>query len=253
MRLVISSGHGLHVRGARGFLDERDENVRVTDRVAAILRANGVHVETFHDNTSRSVAANLNAIVGFHNARNRDRDISVHFNAFRTTDSAMGTECLHRNQAALAARVSTAMARGGRFRDRGPKHRTNLAFLNRCNRPAILLEVCFVDSREDTRLYRENFEAVCREIASSISGQSIGTTPPPPTPGARPVIRQGARGDMVTEAQRLLNRAPTALPRLVEDGIFGPRTDARTREFQTAQGITVDGIIGPVTWGRLTA
>jgi hypothetical protein len=165
----------------------------------------------------------------------------------------MGTECLHRNQAALAARVSTAMARGGTFRDRGPKLRTNLAFLNRCNRPAILLEVCFVDSREDTRLYRLHFERICQEIASSISGVGATGPTPPPTPGGRPVIRQGARGEAVREAQRLLNaRSPTSHPRLGVDGIFGPLTDRRTREFQTQQRIGVDGIIGPITWGRLT-
>ena len=252
MRIAISSGHSLHVRGARGVLDEVDENRRVVDRVTAMLRANNVAVESFHDNTSRTVAANIGAIVAWHNGRQRDRDVSVHFNAFRTTDQPMGTECLHRSQAALAARVSTAMARGGGFRDRGPKHRTNLGFLNRVARPAILLEVCFVDSSHDARLYRANFEAVCREIAASISGGSIGPSPPPPA-GARPVIRQGSRGDAVREAQTLLNRRPSNRSRLVEDGVFGPLTDARTREFQHHERIVVDGVIGPVTWGRLTA
>jgi hypothetical protein len=201
------------------------------------------------------VAANLNAIVGWHNGRQRDRDVSVHFNAFRATDNPMGTECLHRTQPALAARVSTAMARGGGFRDRGPKLRTNLAFLNRTARPAILLEVCFVDSTHDARLYRANFEAVCREIASSISGATIGTSPPSPPPSStRPLLRQGSRGDDVRELQRLLNgRNPTSLARLAVDGIFGVLTDGRVREFQRQQSIGVDGLVGPITWGRLTA
>ena len=33
------------------------------------------------------------------------------------------------------------------------------------------------------------------------------------------------------------------------DGIFGTNTDAATRAFQTAEGITVDGIVGPETFG----
>jgi len=38
---------------------------------------------------------------------------------------------------------------------------------------------------------------------------------------------------------------------LETDGIFGPRTEAAVRAFQRAEGITVDGIVGPVTMGRL--
>lgn len=33
------------------------------------------------------------------------------------------------------------------------------------------------------------------------------------------------------------------------DGEFGPKTDAATRGYQTRMGLTVDGIVGPLTWG----
>jgi peptidoglycan hydrolase-like protein with peptidoglycan-binding domain len=35
------------------------------------------------------------------------------------------------------------------------------------------------------------------------------------------------------------------------DGIFGPATKAAVEQFQGESKITVDGIIGPVTWGKL--
>ena len=41
MKIAISSGHGLHVRGARGLIDEVDEARHVTDRTAEILRSAG--------------------------------------------------------------------------------------------------------------------------------------------------------------------------------------------------------------------
>ena len=36
------------------------------------------------------------------------------------------------------------------------------------------------------------------------------------------------------------------------DGFFGPKTHASVRAYQTRQGLDVDGIVGPLTWARLT-
>lgn len=41
-------------------------------------------------------------------------------------------------------------------------------------------------------------------------------------------------------------------PPLATDGQFGSRTNARLREFQSLNGLTVDGIAGPITTGLLT-
>lgn len=180
--VAISSGHGKFIRGAKGVLDEVDENRKVVDRVAALLRGAGVSVRVFHDDSSRSVSANLGAIIGWHNSQKRDRDISCHFNAFRSTSNPMGTEVCFKTQQALAAKVSSAMAVTGRLFNRGAKKRNDLGFLNRCSKPAILLEVCFVDSSADAALYRANFEAICRGIAETIADVKLPGQPPPVEP-----------------------------------------------------------------------
>lgn len=62
------------------------------------------------------------------------------------------------------------------------------------------------------------------------------------------IIQQGSNGFAVKVAQVTLNgRGYT----LVGDGIFGPRTDAAVRSFQSDNGLAVDGIIGPDTWNAL--
>ena len=140
MDIVISSGHGKYVRGASGYLDEVDEARRVVDRVAEVLRAAGHTAHVFHDNTSTSQNENLNTIVDYHNGRERDLDVSVHFNAYETTPKPMGCECLYVTQEDLADRVSNAIADAGGFLDRGPKYRSDLFFLNSTEEPAILIE-----------------------------------------------------------------------------------------------------------------
>jgi N-acetylmuramoyl-L-alanine amidase len=201
--VVISSGHGLYVRGAAGpapwGLDEVDEAREVVDRVGQILRDAEYDVTTFHDNTSHSQSENLNTIVNFHNAQVRDLDVSVHFNCYDTT--AHGTEVLYVTQDDLADRMSQAISEAGNFTDRGPKYRSDLKFLNSTEEPAILIETCFCDNHEDCDKYRSEFEAVCMAIAEIISGQDIGDDigdrpprperppPEPVEPGETPAVR----------------------------------------------------------------
>lgn len=168
MKVVISSGHGKYVRGASGLIDEVDEARKVVSAVADILTDRDVDTVVFHDNKSTNQSDNLETIVDFHNSEVRDLDVSVHFNAYIPTDGARGTECLYLTQSELAERVSTLVADAGGLVDRGPHKRTDLYFLNQTEEPAILIEVCFVDSAVDVEQYQTYFEEICRAIASAI-------------------------------------------------------------------------------------
>jgi N-acetylmuramoyl-L-alanine amidase len=185
-RIVISSGHGKHVRGAHGIIDEVDEARRVVDAVAEGMRQRGVEVFVFHDDVSETQNENLNRIVNYHNAQSRDLDVSVHFNAFEQTSKPRGTEVLFVTQGPLASQVAAAIADCGLV-DRGGKKRTDLFFLNNTDMPAILIEVCFVDSEADTDVYDEQFDAICDAIVTSVSGladdaEPPAIVPPPATP-----------------------------------------------------------------------
>ena len=187
MRIVISSGHGLHVQGAVGLINERDENRRVVGRVSEILRGAGVAVVEFHEDTAKNGNDNVNNLWRFHNTQTRDLDVQIHFNASSgTQDAGIGVETLHLagdpHTHELAARVSKAISDvSGLILRRGDgtwARTTEVGFLRFTNRPAILPEVCFVNSHTDVRLYQEHFEEICRAIAESISGRSIPVVPP---------------------------------------------------------------------------
>src|SRR5262252_6924810 len=192
MKVAISSGHGLYVRGARGNpvppqCDEVDEARRITDRVADYLRAAGVDVETFHDNTSHDVSTNLDTIVAWHNKSPHDLSISVHLNCYDST--AHGTEVLYTSTSGkeIAGPLSEAISLAGDFTNRGPKERNDLAVLNGTNDVCVLIETMFCDHTGDCQRLRARFEPICRSIAETIVGRSIGEQPPELPPVEPPV------------------------------------------------------------------
>lgn len=170
MSVVISSGHSKYVRGASDELDEVNEARRVVDRLAELLMSRDIKVATFHDDASKTQSENLNRITAFHNSQIRDLDISVHFNAYVECSGPMGTEVLYVTQDELAVKMSTAIAEAGEFKNRGAKYRSDLYFLNGTEKPAILIEVCFVDSEADAALFRKNFDGICQAIADTLVG-----------------------------------------------------------------------------------
>ena len=173
--IVISSGHGSKVRGASGVLDEVDEARKVVEHLADELRIRDVAVVTYHDDISTTQNENLNRIVDFHNSKQRDLDISVHFNAYVETESPMGTEVLFVTQEDLASQLSHAIAEAGGLKDRGEKFRDDLFFLNNTEAPAVLLEVCFVDSEADAQAYADSFHQICEAIANVLAGEGEGS------------------------------------------------------------------------------
>ena len=64
-----------------------------------------------------------------------------------------------------------------------------------------------------------------------------------------PTLKMGSKGPDVKNLQTILNSKGYSL---VVDGEFGPSTQAAVKNFQRANGLTDDGIVGPKTWEKLT-
>jgi hypothetical protein len=68
-------------------------------------------------------------------------------------------------------------------------------------------------------------------------------------------LSQGSAGDKVRQMQRQLNVISGAyplIPKLAEDGVFGPATEEAVRTFQKIFDLTEDGIVGFKTWYKIS-
>lgn len=66
-----------------------------------------------------------------------------------------------------------------------------------------------------------------------------------------PTLKQGATGTTVAHLQALLNGVPNTGADVTVDGVFGPMTEAKVKRVQAHFKIAADGIVGPITWGKL--
>lgn len=65
------------------------------------------------------------------------------------------------------------------------------------------------------------------------------------------VLKKGAKGDQVKALQALLIGYDYSCGSSGVDGSFGPATDNAVRTYQKANGLEVDGSVGPQTWCKL--
>ena len=283
----ISSGHSINCQGAADIINEVTEARKVVDRVYEIVKASGKQCYKYHD-TSSSSTQNLVNIVNWHNGFKDGVDVSIHFNAYTHINKPMGTEVCYYSNSSLAASVSKEVATAGGFIDRGAKQRTELYFLKHTNKPAILIEICFVDSVADVNLYRTNFEKICQAIAKTLIGSIVVPTPTAPTPTPKPKPKPSgnawvrslqaelnAQGFRDSNGNKLVidgivgSKTLSACPTLkigargnitklmqqkigvVADGIFGNGTKQAVINYQKSKGLSADGIVGRNTWRKL--
>lgn len=89
--------------------------------------------------------------------------------------------------------------------------------------------------------------AVMKSFPTEAAPQPAPPPPAPPAPGMHPYpgtpVKAGSSGVHVIEVQNVVGAKP--------DGVFGPKTEQRVKDWQAHQGLKPDGIVGPITWGRM--
>ena len=68
-------------------------------------------------------------------------------------------------------------------------------------------------------------------------------------PQLPPTLKEGSKGEAVKGLQNALNAKSSVV--LSVDGVFGSGTESAVKQFQSDNGLDVDGIVGPATWGAL--
>ncbi|MFJ2631967.1 GH25 family lysozyme [Streptomyces sp. NPDC087422] len=91
---------------------------------------------------------------------------------------------------------------------------------------------------------QDTFNGTLTDLQNFAKGS--GYNPPPTT--SWPTVQQGASGERVKTVQYLLNAHGSSL---AVDGAFGAGTNTAVRSFQSAHGLTADGVVGPNTWQAL--
>ena len=183
MKINIHAGHnpdGKVACGAVGLIKESTEARKVKDLVIKYLRSDGhvVHDCTVDDGTS--VSNILNKIVTKCNKNTVDLDVSIHFNSGAKDKSGngttTGTEVLVYSKTSKAndkaVRICNKLSGIG-FKNRGVKERNDLYFLKHTKAPALLIEVCFVDDKDDVTLYNKNVDNIAKTISEAIINKKI--------------------------------------------------------------------------------
>lgn len=105
------------------------------------------------------------------NAVGADYFVSIHRNSSPYPNQYTGVESLVYNRygraAQLAANINRRLEQVG-FVDQGVNEGTNLVVLNSTQMPAVLLEVGFINTDADNRLYDERFDEIAQAIADGI-------------------------------------------------------------------------------------
>lgn len=147
---------------------EKDDTLRLTLAIGEILQNNGIDVEytrttdVYESPYEKAMEAN-NAGVDFF--------ISIHRNSYPTDNAVSGVESLVYDLSGIklqmAENINEQLESVG-FVNLGVKARPNLVVLRRTKMPAVLVEVGFINSDIDNRLFDENFDDIARAIADGI-------------------------------------------------------------------------------------
>lgn len=187
MKIVIDEGHNRgQDQGAAAIGYENSMNMQTGEKIIAKLEAAGHQVLRALDHVPQNVdvRTSLNDRVAAANAWGADIYVAIHANC----GGGHGTEVWIGSEKSrdIATRIASNIAALG-YTNRGVKVQgkdgPHLCVLQYTNMPALLVEQCFVDSKDDMNKW--NSESMANAIVTGITGQAV-QKPAPEKPKLEP-------------------------------------------------------------------
>ena len=167
--IMLDAGHGGRDPGAvYNGRREKDDTLSLTLAIGELLQERGIDVlytrttDIYESPYQKALEAN---------AAGADFFLSIHRNSYPTDNTVSGVESLVYNKSGLkytmAQNINEGLEALG-FINLGVKERPGLVVLRRTQMPAVLVEVGFINSDTDNRLYEENIDDIALAIAERI-------------------------------------------------------------------------------------
>lgn len=237
MKFNVHGGHNSIVPGASGLLDETKEDRKVKNGVISRLKVAGHTVYDCTDDKGRTQGANLANIVAKCNKHTVDYDISIHLNSGRGDKKGDGKTggvevfiydlTLKKEAKAVADAIAEEFGYALRSDGTTPsgyagvKIKKGLYVLRNTKNKAMLVECCFVDDKDDAKVW--NADRCAGAIVKGLTGKTVSSGSSKPAGGnSKP------------------SNSSSSSAKLSVDGWWGVKT---TRLLQKIFGTPVDGVV----------
>ena len=170
IRIILDAGHGGRDSGAvYGDRAEKDDNLNMTLAVGRILEEKGFDVVYTRQEDIYQPPFQKATIA---NELGGDLFVSIHRNSSAIPNQYQGIETLIYSMGGfpeeVAENINKELEKVG-YINLGIEERPRLIVLNSTQMPAVLVEVGFINSEGDNRLFVESFEETAGAIASGIA------------------------------------------------------------------------------------
>ena len=170
VRIILDAGHGGRDSGAVfGERVEKDDNLEMTLAVGRLLEEQGFDVVYIRQEDIYQPPFQKATIA---NELGGDLFVSIHRNSSAMANQYQGVETLVYSMGGLpeevANNINKELEEVG-YINLGIEERPRLIVLNSTQMPAVLVEVGFINSDADNRLFVESFEETASAIANGIA------------------------------------------------------------------------------------